>query len=250
MKLLSKYFLIITLLLSCKPSQQVAVPATVNVASKNYRITKDSRIDTTLDNFLKPYRDKMKGEMDVVIGFSTKTLYKARPESVLGNFMTDAMLTMAKEKFNRNVDAAFLNYGGIRNSLSQGDVTVGNVFELMPFDNLIVLQEVKGSALKEFADLTARSGGWPCSGISYQIKDKAAVNILINGEPLDINKIYTIANNDYVANGGDDAQMLKVIKQINMGYLYRDALIEYIKRLTKQGKPVDGKIEKRVTNAN
>ncbi|HMU71996.1 MAG TPA: hypothetical protein PKD93_04625, partial [Ferruginibacter sp.] len=60
---------------------------------------------------------------------------------------------------------------------------------------------------------------------------------------------YTIANNDYVANGGDDCTMLKPIPQLNNGYIFRDAVFDYLAELKKQGKSISAKTENRVSNA-
>ena len=73
---------------------------------------------------------------------------------------------------------------------------------------------------------------------------------MIGGKPLDEITIYTIANNDYVANGGDDCIMLKGIAQINNGYLFRDAVIEYFSQFTRAGKKLWVKLENRVSNAD
>jgi len=73
---------------------------------------------------------------------------------------------------------------------------------------------------------------------------------MINGKPLDRNATYITANSDYLAQGGSDAAMLKPFPFQNKGYLIRDGLIEYIKQITASGKPVDAKIENRVTSSN
>ncbi len=84
--------------------------------------------------------------------------------------MADAIYYGATQHFKMAVDAAFVNYGGIRISqLPKGEVTSGKIFELMPFDNIVVLQKLKGSVLQEFLDLIAERGGWPASGIIMQI---------------------------------------------------------------------------------
>jgi hypothetical protein len=62
--------------------------------------------------------------------------------------------------------------------------------------------------------------------------------------------VYTIANSDYVANGGSNCDMLKSIPKQDMGYLLRDAIIEYISTISQQGKPIEAKIENRVRNVN
>ena len=101
-----------------------------------------------------------------------------------------------------------------------------------------------------FLNHIADKNGWPVSGITLAIKEKKAANILIGGKPLSTDSVYTIANSDYIANGGDDTNMLKVFPQEKKGYLIRDALITYVKLLTEEGKPIDAKIEKRIVYAD
>ncbi len=231
-------------LISCVPQQQTT--RTYNYQS--YQIEKQNKADESILKMLAPYSDSINKTMNKVIGFSTTGLTKKQPESELGNFMTDCMKEMAQQKFGKKVDAAFVNYGGIRSYLPKGDITVGKIYELMPFDNLIVLQEVNGSVLKSFLAKVAERGGWPVSGMSYQIKEKHPQNILIDGKPIDDNAIYIIANTDYIAlQGGDDCSMLKGLPTVNNGYLFRDALIEYVQQVTKKGNPIESKIEGRVT---
>jgi 2',3'-cyclic-nucleotide 2'-phosphodiesterase (5'-nucleotidase family) len=160
------------------------------------------------------------------------------------------MLAKAKQANKMPVDAAFINYGGIRlTSVAAGNITRGKVFELTPFDNDIVLQKLSGKILQQFLNHISAKGGWPVAGITWQIKNKTAVNILINGLPIDETLIYTIAMVDYVANGGDDCAMLRPIPQVSIGYVLRDALIAYFMELNTQGKKITATIENRVTNA-
>lgn len=217
------------------------------VAYSDYKIDTQYSIDSSYTKMLKPFKDSLDLTMNEVIGFSINGLYKKQPESPLGNFMTDAIKKMAEKKFNKKIDAAFVNFGGIRSYLPKGDITIGKIFELMPFDNLVVLQEINGSTLKLFLNRVCEKGGWPVSeGLVYEIKDKNAMNVFINGKPINDSTIYTIANSDYIANGGDNCDMLKKIPKQNINYLMRDALIEYTKQLTQNSKPIDAKIENRV----
>lgn len=217
---------------------------------EDYRITGDLPKDSTLLATMQPYRDSVSKSMGAIVGVADVTLDKKQPEGTLNNFMADAMLYAAQKAFNTRVDAAFVNFGGLRiTQLASGEVTRGKIFELMPFDNLLIIQKVKGDALQQFLDLTAGRGGWPVAGLTMQIQNKKAVNVRINGQALDPAKTYTIANSDYVANGGDDAAMLKAIPQQNRGYLMRDAIFDYINALKAQGKNISAKLENRVTYA-
>ncbi len=222
----------------------------ISVSYSGYPIDGNTKKDSTMTAFLSGYRDNVSKSMGTVIGFSVSGLTKHQPESGLGNFMADAVKTMGEQVFNLPIDAAFINYGGVRSYIPKGDVTLGTIFELMPFDNFLVIQKVKGDSLLLFLNHIASRNGWPLSGITMGIKDKMAVDVLVNGKPLSTDSTYTIANSDYIVNGGDNTNMLKVFPQITRGYLIRDALIAYVKQMTEQGKPIDAKTEKRIVYAN
>jgi 2',3'-cyclic-nucleotide 2'-phosphodiesterase (5'-nucleotidase family) len=232
---------------ACRTAKPVS-PTTV--VYQQYQISNAQKPDTALARMLAPYSDTVKAVMNKVIGFSLQALYKKQPESALGNFMTDALREMTEKKFDMKIDAALVNYGGIRGNLPKGDITVGTVYELMPFDNVTIVLELTGKQLQQLLDLTADRGGWPVSGIKMDIANKKAANVQVNGKPLQPNTKYLVALPDYVANGGDDALFLKTIPQINKGYLMRDAYMEYIQQLTKSGKPVTANVENRITNVN
>lgn len=231
--------------LSCNTTYQ-----SQSLQYQSYRINDSASKDSSFIVLLQPYSDKVNKTMNDVVGIADKELEKKQPESTLGNFMVDAFFVMAKEKYNTKADAAFLNYGGIRlNQLPAGKVTTGKIFELMPFDNLLILQKLKGDVLQKLLDLIAEQGGWPVAGITMQIKDKKAVNVMIGGKLLDPNATYTTVNSDFVGNGGSNAEMLRGIPQITNGYLMRDAILDYIKRLKDKGENINANIENRVINA-
>jgi 2',3'-cyclic-nucleotide 2'-phosphodiesterase (5'-nucleotidase family) len=240
------FLMIVVCIISCSTTNQAT-----SLAYNDYRIDRQAKTDSALVKMLQPYASSLSASMDKVIGFSNVSLSSKQPESGLGNFMADCMRIQAGKKFARKVDAGFMNFYGIRSYIPKGNITVGKIFELMPFDNLIVLQEVKGSVLQQFLNVTAAEGGWPVSsGLTMHIKDKKAIDITIDGKPLNESATYTIANSDYIANGGSNCDMLRNIPQLNKGYLVRDALIEFVTDLTRQGKPLDYSTENRVVNAN
>lgn len=217
---------------------------------KGYRVESSIPPSSTMLALIKPYSDSVNKSMNDIVGFADQTLEKKHPSGSLGHFMADAMLTMASQKFNTKADIAFMNFGGIRlTQLPAGNITRSKIYELMPFDNILVLQKMKGSVLQQFLDLIAAKGGWPIAGMTMQIKDKKAVNVLIGGKPLDPEVVYTTVNSDFVANGGDNADMLRSLPRENIGYLVRDALLDYISWLKSQGKNITANDEMRVTNA-
>ncbi|MBA2330043.1 MAG: 5'-nucleotidase C-terminal domain-containing protein [Flavisolibacter sp.] len=237
--------IVCTLFISCKA---IFVPAKAEYAG--YTIAADLPRDSVMVRMMQPYRDSIEKSMNEVIGVAAITLEKKQPEGTLGNFMADAILYSARKKFNTSVDAAVINYGGIRlHQLPKGEITTGKIFELMPFDNMLVLQRLKGSLLQEFLNFIADKGGWPVAGISMLIKDKRATNVLIGGKPLEVEKIYTIAISGYVASGGDNATLLKDIPQQSLVYTLRDAIFDYIEVLQAQGKQITATDENRIKHA-
>ncbi len=239
------FLAVLFLLSACKTTYQ---PGAVNYL--DYRVSSQQTNDTAMLTLLRPYADSLNKTMNDVIAVAGMTLEKKQPEGTLNNVLADAMMAMSKELYNTPVDAAFVNYGGVRlTTLPAGNITRGKIFEVAPFDNIVVLQKITGNIFQQFLDLVAARGGWPCAGLSFQIKDKKAINVRINNKPIEAEAVYTIALLDYVANGGDDCTMLKNIPQLNNGYLFRDAVTRYLSKIHAAGREVTANIENRVSNA-
>lgn len=247
-------FLSFVLFLSCKTSFQ-----SQKLHFEDYKITKANPADPQLQALIQPYADSVNRSMNDVIGSAEITLEKKQPEGTLGNFIVDAMYAMAKEKYKEPVDIAVMNSGGIRlTTIPAGNITRGKIFELSPFDNIIVILKITGSQLQEFLNHIARrmqmdrpgnKGAWPVSGMQFQIKDYRAVNVLIGGIPMSPSKTYSMATLDYVANGGDDASMLRGIHQSNNGNIFRENLLEYIMAINKTGHKISSSVQNRISYA-
>ncbi|MEW5849540.1 MAG: 5'-nucleotidase [Myxococcota bacterium] len=185
--------------------------------------------------------------MTEVVGTAARPLTRGRPEGLLGNLVTDVMREHASEVTGKPVDMAFTNVGGLRADLPGGPLTRGAVLEVMPFDNSLVVAEVKGTDLQEILDRSATHGGDPISGVSYTVRDKKAVEVTVGGQPLDPAKTYRICTNDYIVDGGGKFEALKRATRINRtGILIRDALLEHIMRETRAGRAVDSTVGGRI----
>jgi len=221
---------------------------TESVQYSHYRIQQYNEGSKSLASIVKPYSDSVNKLMSVVIGYNDAKLEKKREGNTLGFFITDAYLEMAKQKFDPKVDAAFMNSGGIRlPEMPAGAITQGKIFELMPFDNLMVLLKMKGSLLKQYLDTLAVNEGVIESGITMQIVNKTAQQIMIGGKPLDLNGDYTIVHSDYVVM---NSNLLKNIHRNTNGYLLRDALLDYVKFINRQNKKVAVTNVERVSYVN
>lgn len=204
--------------------------------------------DAHLEAVIRPYRDSMQAEMKQVLVISDTVLTKSMPESDLGNILAEILLDKSQKYTHRKVDIAVINFGGIRiNQLPKGNITNENAFELMPFDNKIVLLEIDGATLQGLFDKMASTGGTPIAGARYLIDNKKATHITIQGKPLDPTVKYTVSISDYLANGGDNLDVLKPIPQIATGVLLRDAFIEGFRDMNAKGQHLKSMKDGRVT---
>jgi len=204
--------------------------------------------DTSIVAMIDPYKKDMDKEMNSVIGDAAKMLTKEQPESTLGNWSADLVHKKTEGYLNQKIDFAVLNYGGLRiASIPKGPITKSKVYELMPFDNLLVVVEMKGKELPALFNHIAANGGWPISKhIKMTVHGGKAVDVRINDKKVLDDQTYTFATNDYIANGGDKCSFLKDKKQTPTGVLFRDAILEFVQEETKAGRKIDANIERRV----
>lgn len=186
--------------------------------------------------------------MNVVIGYNDAQLERKKQGNTLGYFIADAYLEMARNKMDPAVDAAFMNSGGVRlPDLPAGPITQGKMYELMPFDNLMVMLKMKGSLLKQYLDTLAANEGVIESGLTMQIANKIVQQVMIGGKPLDLSADYTIVHSDYVVN---TSNMLKNLARKTNGYLLRDAIIDYVRINNGKGKKITVINKDRITYVN
>ena len=156
---------------------------------------------------------------------SSDLLVKQQPEGTLGDFVADALLLQSRKELNTAIDFSIVNNGGIRvPNFSAGEITVGKVFELMPFDNGIAVVECSGKVVKQLMDKAAAKGGWPVSNMKYMIHAGAAENIFIGENKLDTLATYHFVCSDYIANGGDDCSFLVAQKKTLSNLLFRNKI--------------------------
>lgn len=216
-------------------------PTSVNWSS--YPITEQQDKDSAILAYLHPLRDSLNQTMNVVLGTCAKRMDIRRPVSTLGNFMSDACLQMAREKFDPGADISLVRFGGIRRPyLDPGAVTRGMIFELMPFDNLLVLVDVNGETLKRFIEELGAEGAG-IAGFSCTISNKNVSDILIAGKPIDPKETYTVVYSDYNYNNSPE---LKEGRLRMTGYLIRDAIEEWVKKFPVAGTALGEGLENRI----
>ena len=242
---------------------------------------------SALARYLQPFRDSLSQQMSEVIGSAQDNFLKEKPGGSLGNLVADAMDWKAQQ-LDSTVAGAICNYGGVRlNQISKGIINKGKIYELMPFENELVIVQLKGSVLIQWLNAIAVAGGWPlrmqspviqsvnrsasdtvqhkhstqssqidlvlsnvkssntancrlyflhnelipssCDTI-YREQPDGNIAMDISCYNIDKEKMYRIATNDYVANGGDHCDFLKNQRSVHTGVLIRDLLMDYIRQ--------------------
>jgi 2',3'-cyclic-nucleotide 2'-phosphodiesterase (5'-nucleotidase family) len=154
---------------------------------------------------------------------------------------------MAREKEDPGADIAVVNLGGIRRPyLEPGNITRGMLFEIMPFDNLMVLVTIKGTVLEAFLQETAAEGAG-IGGFTMKVTNKRASDIMINGKPLDPLEEYTLVYSDYSFN---NSRSLKGSAAKQTNYLIRAAMEDYVKKMSRDGMQVGENLENRFYAGN
>ncbi|MEO3944720.1 bifunctional UDP-sugar hydrolase/5'-nucleotidase [Gorillibacterium sp. CAU 1737] len=170
-------------------------------------------------------------------------------ETNLANLVTDAMREIGK------ADIALLNGGGIRESIGKGNITLYDVGKPLPFVNSLMTVEVKGEMVYEAIERGLRE--WPygasnggflqVSGIAYTFDGskpagKRLISITMNGQPLEKEKVYKVATNDYLVEGGDNFTEFKDANKLGKGALLRDVLAAYLKEKGEVAPEKEGRI--------
>lgn len=227
--------------------------------TSHYRViqreTSQTEINSSIDeqeemkNYITPFKKMLEDEMNRVIGQSDIRLTKQgnQSETLLGNFFTDVLLESAK-KYDNQAQIAFGTKGGLRIELPKGNITVGHIFELMPFENKISILELTGEDLHTLANFIVQSGGQPLSGMKIEAKNNQITQLTVGDEKVDPKRLYKLVTYDYLANGGDNARGISNPKsRQDLDLMVRDALLNYIEKQTQIGQPITSKIDGRIT---
>lgn len=236
MKTIKVYTLILTFLtltISCKKEVSLS-----KIEGSRLEVNDNLETDQSIENFIRPYREHVKKNLDSVLSFAVSTYTKRDGElnTAIGNLMADAVFEESNKVFNarlgKNIDMVLLNYGGIRSILPKGDVTIRTAYQLMPFENSVVVCELSGIEIKELiAYLQLAKRAHPISGLKISLnKDYELVSASIKGQPINDNTIYYVATNDYLYAGGDRMDFFKKSNNVHvLDYKIRNVLIDYFR---------------------
>ncbi|QCR24791.1 5'-nucleotidase C-terminal domain-containing protein [Pontibacter sp. SGAir0037] len=220
----------------------------VQLSESDLPVNKTITVNAVAETTIAPYREQVTAKMSEVIGTAPAELQKDDYQSPLGNFVVDLQREQSQPLYGAPIDLSLTTNGGLRVPVPQGKVNVGTIFELMPFENELVVLTLDGNMVKELFDFAASTKIAPIANATYTVKNGKATDILIGGQPLNLQRNYTLVTSDYLAGGGDNMSLLKkALKTEKVGLMMRDAILQHIRQLTAQGKLITADTTTRVT---
>lgn len=248
MQRLSIVFFALLFLFSCNRHLVVR-----EINTRNIAVTPQlAPVDSVLESIVKPYRDSLEKDMNTLIAISAEPLVKGKPESKLTNLVADILLDFGtayakKQQLSHLPDASYVNYGGLRASLPQGEITVQRIFELMPFENELVIVELSGADFMQMAGKIAARGGEGVAGFRMGIREAQASSLTVREKTIDPQASYWVVTSDYIANGGDQMSMFANGRhRINTGVKIRDELIRALTVRYKERGTIEVKEDGRI----
>lgn len=195
----------------------------------------DNRVDPTFSDIIDSYAAEVEEKMNEKIAYSPYNITRSGTlQSCLGNLTADGLVWMAKEYFDVDADVGISNSGGIRANISKGDVTLGDVYAVYPFDNVLSVVDMKGSDLKDMFNAVA-AGGLPISGgVRLVVNSSGGVSsVTVNGKAIVDSQTYKVATIDYLVNLGRYGLQNATNRRDGVDYV-RDLYAEYFRYLAGQ----------------
>lgn len=246
MRFAKPYFLlaIVCVLASCHKQTTPSSVETEVIAIIADSATMQTEAAKAYTDALSAKKAALQSEMQTIVGYAAHDMKVDRPECTMLNWATDVLLSKAREYYNGQVDMAVTNIGGMRCEWKEGAITKQHIFELMPFDNRLVVLTLKGEDILELCQVFAEVGGEGVAGLRMQAEDKQLIDAQINGKSVDPEAYYTVATSDYLSGGTDNMTPLtRHIAYWDSDKLIRDIYMEYVKEKQTIASAIDHRMD-------
>lgn len=227
-----KIIVLLFVLVSCKQNEYTLT----KIEGQQIEINESISGDVVFDSLLNPFREHVENQLSEVLAYNVRDMNRTDGplNSSIGNMMADAVMELANPVFQtqtgKKIDFVLLNFGGIRATMGQGIVNRRTAFEIMPFENEVVVLELSPEKIQELLTyLKTELIAHPVSGIEIRLdKDNEISKLKIQGNPLDPNKSYFVATSDYLKNGGDRMYFFEdAFSETLLNYKLRNLFIDY-----------------------
>lgn len=206
--------------------------------------TLDAIQDTTYLQYLTPIKAELEEALNTPIGYAPAIMVVHQPECNMLNWASDALWAMAQQHYPAIVDMAVVNIGGMRCEWAAGDITQRHIFELMPFDNELVVLTMTGEEILNLCNVFVLRGGEGVAGLRMKARNGKVVSATINGKPIVPTAFYTVATSDYLSQGNDGMVPLSHYEELwRSEEKIRDLYIEYVQQVKTVQATVDGRMD-------
>lgn len=203
--------------------------------------------DSAMLNVIRPYTQQMGRMLGEAIGYAPKALAKGKPNAPLGNYISDLLLDFARKRSDvPRADMAIFNNGGLRTSIPADSVRVNDIYELMPFENALVLVKMPGDSLLKIAPYLLERGGEPVAGLRFHAEGGQTRHFSVDGKNIEADKTYYVLTSDYLAAGGDRMYFFGGLPQVPLNIKMRDAIIDAMRSAFRNGHYVSAQADDRV----
>lgn len=212
----------------------------------------DSAPHALATKYLSRFQEEVRQIQAPVLGVSMQHMEAGRPESPLSNLTADILREAALKYGGKPADVGIINMGGLRGTLPEGDITVGDVYKVFPFENKLFTLTLTGEQLLDLFRRFAAVGGQGIGGAQIVIGYKNGAPYLykatVGDRPIDKKRTYRIATIDYLAEGNDGMSILRegTDRQLYDTLTLRQVVTDYIVEQTKQGKKIESKLDGRI----
>lgn len=214
-----------------------------------HAIEKNIPDDSSTVGYIQPYKQKMERLMQDTLGFSEQLLDKDRrggTQSKLGNFMADLLLQHGRNTLDKKIDISLANAGGLRTTLPMGPITLGKVYEVMPFDNTVMVLEVTTAQIDSLVQMAVAGKDVLFGGMRIEVDETGKPQVWVGSTPLQADRTYKLITSDYLATGGSSMSFLRSSKVLNnTGLFIRDFMADYIRAEHKAGRRINPTLDDR-----
>lgn len=217
------------LLSSCKPSPSLLQKVTGS------KIVVDTTISgvTEINEFIAPFKKSLDAQMDEMLSYNPKRMHKNdyKLNTPIGNMMAHTVMEQGnpvfKQRTGNDIDVVLLNHGGIRAPMKAGPVTMRTAYEIMPFENEMVVATLDKKQMNGLITyLTDRERAHPFEGLKIELSPDGDHKVTIEEK-----EFYYVATSDYLYNSGDNMSFFKDAPVVKLDYKIRNAMIDYFKKV-------------------
>lgn len=231
-----------------------------NIDSKIYAneaVTSAVSVDSTSSfvQLIDEYKGKLETKMGAQVGYSGMYMPIDKPQSLLSNMVADLTYKLGEKYCQQSglphtVDAAIINIRGLRKAMPEGVITLGDIYEISPFENKLFIVAIYGKDLRRLFDHITRNGGEGVGNI-HLVADRQTQKLkhaFIGDKALEDERLYHVISIDYLINGGDGMSAFsKNIGSVAINLKLRDALLQYVKEEYKANRPLESKLDDRIS---